>query len=165
METIVINRGTEKLHRIDEVYRGRVRTLPLTESNIALEIKNADIIVGGILVPGGKTPVFISGEMLKTMKKGAVIVDVSIDQGGCVETARPTHHDDPVYEVDGIIHYMVANMPGAYPSTSTLALTNATLPFVKLLAEKGIDRAISEDSALSSSLNVFRGEVIHPALK
>ena len=110
-----------------------------------------------MLVPGGRTPVLITRAMLGTMKRGSVIVDVSVDQGGCVGTSHPTTHDDPVFEVDGIIHYCVANMPGAYPRTSTLALTNATLPYVKMLAHKGIERAISENSEIRSSLNTYRG--------
>ena len=102
--------------------------------------------------------------MLKIMKKGAVIIDVSVDQGGCVETSMPTTHDNPVYEVDGIIHYCVANMPGAYPRTSTLALTNATLPYVKLLANKGIEKAIREDSEIKAALNTYKGEITNKAL-
>lgn len=117
-----------------------------------------------MLVPVGRTPILITREVLKTMKKGAVIIDVSIDQGGCVETSMPTTHDNPVYEVDGIIHYCVANMPGAYPRTSTLALTNATLPYVKLLANKGIEKAIREDSEIKTALNTYKGEITNKAL-
>ncbi|MEE9524083.1 MAG: alanine dehydrogenase [Thermodesulfovibrionales bacterium] len=164
METVVLNRGSEKLRKIDEMFMGRVETLPLTSAHIEEEIKKADIVVGALLVPGGKTPVLIKKEMLRTMKEGAVIVDVSVDQGGCVETSRPTTHDDPIYIVDGIIHYAVANMPGAYPRTSTLALTNATLPYIRSLANKGIDRAINEDPALKSALNIYKGKIVHKAL-
>jgi alanine dehydrogenase len=102
--------------------------------------------------------------MLTTMKKGSVILDVSVDQGGCIETSKPTTHDDPVYEVDGIIHYCVANMPGAYPRTSTLALTNATLPYVKIIAEKGIRKAVHEDPIIRSALNTYHGKVVNKAL-
>ncbi|HEY6010727.1 MAG TPA: alanine dehydrogenase, partial [Nitrospirota bacterium] len=133
METVVINKDTAGLQRIDELFKGRVRTLPMTVHALEEEIKNADILIGAVLVPGGRTPVLITREMLGMMKKGSVIVDVSVDQGGCVETSHPTTHDDPVYVVDGIVHYCVSNMPGAYPRTSTIALTNATLPYVKLL--------------------------------
>lgn len=164
METVVMNKGMEKLRRLDEQFIGRVKTLPLTMQNIAEEIKGADIVIGAVLVPGGKTPVLITRDMLKTMKKGAVIIDVSVDQGGCVETSRPTTHDDPVYEIDGIIHYCVANMPGAYPRTSTLALTNATLPYIKLLAKLGIERAINEDASIKSAVNTYKGEVVNRAL-
>jgi alanine dehydrogenase len=117
-----------------------------------------------VLVPGGRTPILITRDMLRTVKRGSVIVDVSVDQGGCVETSRPTTHDDPVFEVDGILHYCVANMPGAYPRTSTLALTNATLPYVKLLANKGIDKAIAESAEIRSSLNTYQGKITNKTL-
>ncbi|MGE5172343.1 MAG: alanine dehydrogenase, partial [Betaproteobacteria bacterium] len=121
-------------------------------------------IVGAVLVPGGRTPILITREMLGTMKKGSVIVDVSVDQGGCIETSRPTTHDDPVFVVDGIVHYCVANMPGAYPRTSTIALTNATLPYVKLLTSKGIEKAIAEESVIRSALNTYQGEITNKVL-
>jgi len=164
MQTIVMNKGTERLRKIDEMFMGRVETLPVTAQTIAEEIKDADIIVGAVLVPGGRTPILITRQMLMTMKKGSVIVDVSVDQGGCIETSKPTTHDDPVFEVDGIIHYCVANMPGAYPRTSTLALTNATLPYVKIIAEKGIGRAVQEDPIIRSALNTYHGEIVNKAL-
>lgn len=164
METVVINRGIERLRWLDEVYRGSIKTLPLEAYIISEEIRSADIVIGAVLVPGGKTPLLITRAMLGTMRRGSVIVDVSIDQGGCVETARPTTHNDPVYEVDGVIHYMVANMPGAYPRTSTLALTNATLPYVKTLAHKGIERALREDAVIRSALNTLDGAIANKAL-
>ncbi|MBI5203658.1 MAG: alanine dehydrogenase [Nitrospirae bacterium] len=164
MDTVVINKGVEKLQRLDEMFMGRVKTLPLTSHNIAEEIKDADILVGAVLVPGGRTPILITRDMLKTMKRGAVVVDVSVDQGGCIETSKPTTHDNPVYEVDGIIHYGVANMPGAYPRTSTLALTNATLPYIKILADKGIEKAIREDTEIKTALNTYKGEITNKAL-
>ena len=164
MQTVVMNKGTERLRKIDEMFMGRVETLPVTAQTIAEEIKDADIIVGAVLVPGGRTPILITRQMLMTMKKGSVIVDVSVDQGGCIETSKPTTHDDPVFEVDGIIHYCVANMPGAYPRTSTLALTNATLPYVKIIAEKGIGRAVQEDPIIRSALNTYHGEIVNKAL-
>lgn len=164
METVVMNKGAERLQKIDELFLGRVETLPLTAQTIADEIKHTDIIVGAVLVPGGRTPVLITRPMLGTMKKGSVIIDVSVDQGGCVETSRPTTHDDPVFEIDGIIHYCVANMPGAYPRTSTLALTNATLPYIKILAEQGIKKAVQEDPAIGSALNTYQGKIMNTAL-
>jgi len=164
MDTIVMNKGVDRLQKLDEEFMGRIKTLSLTSHNIAEEIKDADMIIGAILVPGGRTPVFITRDILKTMKKGAVIIDVSVDQGGCVETSRPTTHDNPVYEVDGIIHYCVANMPGAYPRTSALALTNVTLPYIKTIAEKGIEKVIREDSIIKSSLNTYKGYVVHKTL-
>ena len=165
METVVLNKGEDRLRRIDEIFLGRVETVNLTRQAVAEEIRHADIVIGAILVPGGRTPVFITREMLKTMRKGSVIVDVSVDQGGCFETTRPTTHDDPVYEVDGIVHYCVANMPGAFPRTSTQALTNATLPYVKLLAGTGIEKAIQDSSEIQSALNTYQGKIMNKALE
>ncbi len=164
MDTVVINKGVERLRKIDEIFMGRVKTLPLTGCDIAGELKEADIVIGAVLVPGGRAPVLISRGMLGIMKKGAVIIDVSVDQGGCVETSRPTTHDNPVYVVDGVIHYAVANMPGAYPRTSTLALTNVTLPYIKTMANRGIEMAIREDPSIKSALNTYSGEVVHKTL-
>jgi alanine dehydrogenase len=128
------------------------------------EIVDADIIIGAVLVPGGRTPVLITRRMLATMKRGSVIVDVAVDQGGCVETTRPTTHDDPVFVVDGIVHYCVANMPGAYPRTSTLALTNATLPYIRIIAEIGIEKAVQTDPVIKSALNTYQGKIANKAL-
>jgi alanine dehydrogenase len=164
METIVINKSIERLERLNEVFIGKIRTLPLSFHNVREEIRDADIVIGAILIPGGKTPMLITRDMLGMMKKGAVIVDVSVDQGGCAETSRPTTHDDPVYEVDGILHYMVDNMPGAYPRTSTLGLTNATLPYIKAIASRGIEKAINEDNVIKSALNTYKSEIAHKEL-
>lgn len=163
METVVLNRGVERLQRLDELYRGCITTLPLDPSVIAEEIRSADIVIGAVLIPGGLTPLLITRPQLAVMQRGAVIVDVSVDQGGCVETTKPTTHDNPAYEVDGIIHYTVANMPGAYPRTSTLALTNATLPYVKLLAQRGVERAL-DDVTVRSALNTYDGQIANKAL-
>ena len=164
METVVMNKGTERLQKIDEMFMGRVETMPVTAHTVSEEIRDADIIVGAVLVPGGRTPVLITRQMLGSLKKGSVIVDVSVDQGGCTETSRPTTHDDPVFEVAGIIHYCVANMPGAYPRTSTLALTNATLPYIRIIAEKGIKKAIQEEAIIRSALNTYHGKIVNKAL-
>lgn len=164
METVTINKHESGLRRTDELFKGRVRTVLLSNHAVQKEIVDADIVIGAVLVPGGRTPVLITREMLGTMKKGSVIVDVSVDQGGCVETSRPTSHDDPVFEVDGIVHYCVSNMPGAYPRTSTLALTNATLPYIQTIAEKGIENAVREDPAIRSALNTYQGRIVNKAL-
>lgn len=164
MDSFVLNRGMERLREIDELFCGRVKTLSLSTQNIERTLADVDIVVGALLVPGGRTPLVIKKEMLQLMKKGSVIVDVSIDQGGCAETSRPTSHDEPVYEVDGIIHYAVANMPGAYPRTSTLALTTATLPYVSLLADMGIRKAIATSPGMESAVNLFLGHVVHKSL-
>lgn len=164
METVVLNRGMERLTKIDEIFMGMVRALPLTAHSVAEELKDADIVIGAVLVPGAKPPLLITRHMLREMRKGSVIVDVSIDQGGCAETSRPTTHDNPVYEVDGILHYTVANMPGAYPRTSTLALTNATLPYITAIASLGIRSSVRNDSSLKNALNTYAGYVVHNAL-
>ncbi len=164
MEAVVINRDPAGLQRIDELFKGRVRTLPMTVHALEEEIVDTDIIIGAVLVPGGRTPILITRDMLGSMKKGSVIVDVSIDQGGCTETSRPTTHDDPVFIVDGIVHYCVANMPGAYPRTSTLALTNATLPYVRVIADSGIKKAVQDDPVIKSALNTYHGKIVNKAL-
>jgi len=143
---------------------GRVRTGLLTTANIKAELRAADVVIGAILVAGGRTPLLIAREMLAGMKQGAVIVDVSVDQGGCAATTRPTTHDDPTYLVDGIVHYAVANMPGAYPLTATLALTNATLPYIRLLADRGVARALAENRELATAVNIRDGKIVHPSL-
>jgi alanine dehydrogenase len=164
MQTVVVNKDIAQLRRIDRLFRGRAGTILLSPNAVEREIVDADMIIGAVLVPGGRTPVLITREMLRTMRRGSVIVDVSVDQGGCVETSKPTTHDDPVYEVEGIVHYCVANMPGAYPRTSTLALTNATLPYIRIIAEKGIEKAVREDAAIRTALNTQEGKIVHKAL-
>jgi len=164
MDTVVMDARMEKLQKIDEMFMGRIKTLPVSMHTIREEIKDADIVIGAVLLTGGKTPLLITKDMLRTMKKGSVIVDVSVDQGGCFETSRPTTHDNPIYEVEGVIHYTVANMPGAYPKTSTIALTNVTLPYIKILADKGIRNAVKEDAVLRSAVNTCQGRVVHKAL-
>ncbi len=162
-DTVVLNRGMERLQKIDDYFSGKVKTKILDKYNLEEELCKADVVIGAILVPGGRTPVLINKKLLKKMKKGAVIVDVSIDQGGCVEGAKPTTHENPVYIEDGIVHYMVSNMPGAYPKTSTIALTNATMPYIRQIAKLGIKEAI-KDKVLSTALNVFNGRVTNQNL-
>lgn len=164
METVVVDKSTERLQRIDELFLGRVKTVPVTAHAVREEVRDADIVIGAILVPGGRTPLLITREMLPTMRRGAVIIDVAVDQGGCVETSRPTTHDNPVYMVEGVLHYAVANMPGAYPRTSTFALTNSTLPYIRMLADCGVEGAVREDAPLRSALNTYQGEIMNEAL-
>lgn len=164
MQTTVLNRGAARLHAIDDLYRGEIATMPLTAANIEREIQSADMVVGAVLIPGARTPVMITRAMLKTMRPGSVIVDVSVDQGGCAETTEPRTHDDPVYVVDGVQHYTVANMPGAYPRTSTYALTNATLPWILTLANNGVDKALADFLPLRKSLNLRDGKIVNEAV-
>jgi alanine dehydrogenase len=160
----VLNRGMEKLREIERIYNGHVKTLTVTDEHIKTEVPQADIVIGAVLVTGARAPRLIPRDLVAKMQKGSVIVDVAVDQGGCVETTRPTTHSNPVYSVNGIIHYAVTNMPGAYPKTSTIALTNRTIPYIKTLARDGIEEALKKDEALKSALNIFRGDIFHKGL-
>ncbi|MBS3914935.1 MAG: alanine dehydrogenase [Bacteroidetes bacterium] len=150
-----------RLRQLDDIMPANVATEYSNEYNVRAAVKTADLVIGGVLIPGAKAPKLITRDMLPTMKKGAVIVDVAIDQGGCFETSKPTTHAEPTYVVDGVIHYCVANMPGAVPYTSTLALTNATLPYAIQLANKGWKKACSDNNELKLGLNVVDGKVVY----
>lgn len=160
----ILNRGEGRLLEIKNTYGEAVRTGSLNHETIASEIKEAEMVIGAVYSRGGRTPMLVTRRMLSIMKPGAVVVDVSIDQGGCFETSSPTTHSDPAYIVDGIVHYAVANMPGAYPRTSTMALSEATLPYITMLAEMGVEGAAASDGPLGSALNVYEGRIIHPGL-
>lgn len=153
-----------RMRYLDEILPDNVTTLISNQMSIEECVRRADIVIGAVYISGARTPRLVTREMVKVMKPGSVIVDVAIDQGGCVETSRPTTHTDPVYTVDGIIHYCVANMPGAFARTSTFALTNVTLPYAMRLANSGWRRAILENLELSLGLNVALGHVTHPAV-
>ena len=140
-----------------------VTTMYSNEYNIRRLIKNHDLIVGAVLIPGAKAPNLISRDMLKLMRPGTVLVDVAVDQGGCIETCKPTTHEDPTFIVDGILHYCVANMPGAVPYTSTIALTNATLPYAIQLADKGWEQACKDNQPLALGLNIVKGDIVYKA--
>ena len=142
----------------------QVKTLYSSAANIESEIRDADVVIGSVLIPGALTPHLVTKDMLKLMKKGALLVDVAIDQGGCFESSHPTTHSEPTYEFEGIVHYAVANIPGAVPMTSTLALTNATLPYAIKLADKGWKQACKEDSALLQGVNIVGGKIVFPAV-
>ena len=153
----VMGRNSSRLAALEKTFSGKIGTRLSGRENITAEISRADLVIGAVLVPGAAAPKLITRDMLALMQRGSVLVDVSIDQGGCIETARPTTHSEPVYEVDGIIHYCVANMPGAVPRTSTFALTNATLPFAHAIAAKGFQKAIREDRSLRRGVNTYMG--------
>jgi alanine dehydrogenase len=162
-EVSVLDRSLPRLRELDELFGGRVRTRFSTIEAIEQEVFAADVVIGAVLVPGASAPKLVTREMLKSMRQGSVIVDVAIDQGGCFETSRATTHDDPTYVVDGIIHYCVANMPGAVPLTSSQALNNATLPFGLALANHGF-AAVTQDPHLRAGLNVHRGHITNKAV-
>jgi alanine dehydrogenase len=163
-QVTVLDRSIDRMRYLDEILSGRVSLVMSSTLQIEASIAEADVVIGAVLVPGARAPKLVTREMLGLMKKGAVIVDVAIDQGGCVETAKPTTHSNPVYEVDGITHYCVANMPGGVPITSTKALTNATLPYVESIAERGLVRAVSHDPALARGVNVLDGRITYEAV-
>ena len=163
-EVYITDISLPRLRQLDAELPANVHTLYSTEHNIRKELKDVDIVVGSVLVPGDKAPHLITRDMLKEMEPGTVLVDVAIDQGGCLETSHPTTHSDPVYEVDGIVHYAVANIPGAVPNTSTAALTNATLKYALALADKGWKKACREDAALYKGLNVVEGKITFKAV-
>ncbi len=150
-----------RLRQLDDIMPANVDTVFSNEYNIREAIQKADLIIGAVLIPGAKAPNLITRDMLKTIRDGAVMVDVAVDQGGCFETTKPTTHADPIYVVDGVIHYSVANMPGAVPYTSTLALTNATLPYALQLADKGWKKACADNNDLKLGLNVIDGKVVY----
>jgi alanine dehydrogenase len=158
-QVVVMDRSVDALRRIDRQLGARVTTVYSNRDNIEREVLRADLVIGAVLIPGAAAPRLVTRAMVARMKKGSVIVDVSIDQGGCVETARPTTHAEPTYVVDGVVHYCVANMPGGVPRTSTYALNHATLPFVAALADKGWKQALRDDPHLRAGLNVCAGQV------
>jgi alanine dehydrogenase len=161
---VILDLDLERLRYLSDVMPANVQLLHSNRFAILEQIIDADLVVGGVLVPGAKAPKLIRREDLKTMQPGSVIVDVAVDQGGCVETIHPTTHENPTYVVDGVIHYGVANMPGAVPRTSTFALTNATLPYALQLANKGWKKALKENPALLKGLNMVGGKVTYPAV-
>lgn len=153
-----------RLTYLADVMPKNVKTLMSSEYNIRQELKRADLVIGSVLIPGAKAPKLVTRDMLKDMEPGTVMVDVAIDQGGCFETSHPTTHEDPVYYVDGILHYCVANIPGAVPYTSTLALTNATLPYALQLADKGWEKACRDNKELKKGLNIIGGKVVYKSV-
>ena len=163
-DVIIADVSLDCLRHLDTIMPANVHTLHASEAQIRQELPNVDLVIGSVLIPGAATPHLITCDMLKLMQKGSVLVDVAIDQGGCFETSHPTTHSDPVYELDGIIHYCVANIPGAVPHTSTLALTNATLPYALALADKGWQKACHDDPALAKGLNVVDGKITFKAV-
>lgn len=161
---IIIDRDLNRLRYLSEVLHGSLTTLASNTLNIAEAVRIADVLIGGVLVAGAAAPKLVTREMVSTMQPGSVVVDVSVDQGGCIETTRPTSHSAPVFFVDDVLHYCVTNMPGAVPRTSTYALSAATLPYTLALANKGFDPAVRDDPALALGVNTYKGNVTYPAV-
>jgi alanine dehydrogenase len=160
----ILERSIDRMRHLDEILSGRVSLVMSSTLQVEESIVEADVVIGAVLIPGAIAPKLITREMVSAMKEGAVLCDVAIDQGGCAETSRPTTHSDPVYVVDGVTHYCVANMPGAVPVTSTKALTNVTLPFVEEIADYGLAQAVSRDPALARGVNVLDGKITYEAV-
>ena len=163
-QVTILERSIDRMRHLDEILSGRVSLVMSSSLQVEESIVDADLVIGAVLIPGARAPKLVTREMLGAMKPGAVVVDVAIDQGGCIETAHATTHSDPVYEVDGIVHYCVANMPGGVPVTSTHALTNATLPYVEAIAEHGLAEAVARDRALGRGVNVLDGKITYRAV-
>ena len=160
----ILERSLDRMRHLEEVLSGRVSLVMSSSLQIEESVREADVVIGAVLIPGALAPKLITREMVRGMKEGAVLADVAIDQGGCAETSRPTTHSEPVYTVEGVTHYCVANMPGAVPITSTKALTNATLPYVEAIAEHGLAEAVARDRALARGVNVLDGKVTYEAV-
>ncbi len=163
-EVTILERSIDRMRHLEEILSGRVTLLMSSQLEIASAVEGADLVIGAVLIPGALAPKLVTREMITGMNDGAVVVDVAIDQGGCFETSRPTTHSDPVFVVDGVIHYCVANMPGGVPVTSTKALTNATLPYVEAIAGHGLRGAVDADPALAKGVNVLGGKVTYQAV-
>jgi alanine dehydrogenase len=160
----ILERSVDRMRHLEEILSGRVSLVMSSSLQIEESVAEADVVIGAVLIPGALAPKLITRAMLEEVKDGAVLVDVAIDQGGCAETSRPTTHSDPVYVVEGVTHYCVANMPGAVPITSTKALTNVTLPYVEAIAEHGLREAVARDAALARGVNVLEGKVTYEAV-
>jgi alanine dehydrogenase len=163
-QVVVLDKSVERLHRLDDQFGTRITTVYSTLDTIEEYVLNADLVIGAVLIPGASAPRLVTRKMLSKMRKGSAIVDISIDQGGCFETSRPTTNQDPTYVIDDIVHYCVTNMPGSVPRTSTFALNNATLPFVLALANLGYQKALQQDVHLLNGLNVYRGSLTYEAV-
>ncbi|XXF75083.1 alanine dehydrogenase [Myxococcaceae bacterium GXIMD 01537] len=163
-EVTILDVNLERLTYLDDVFLGRVATLASDSESISRSVREADLVVGAVLIPGGKAPKLVSEALIREMTPGAVVVDVAVDQGGCIETCRPTTHDNPTYMVHDVVHYCVANMPGAVPQTSTFALTNTTRPYALKIAAMGLAEAVKSDRALARAMNTFNGHVTYEAV-
>src|SRR5438270_1708551 len=160
----IIDRNLNRLRELDDIYFNSIRTLASNTYTIREAVKAADLLIGAVLIPGAAAPKLVRRDMISQMRRGSVVVDVAIDQGGCFETSHPTTHTDPIYFVDNVLHYCVSNMPAAVPHTSTFALTNATFPYLQELANKGLEKACAANAGLAAGVNTYRGEVTYAAV-
>ena len=160
-DVVILDKNINKLRDVDRIHQGKILTLASSRLAVEEVVISADLVIGAVLVPGARAPEVVTEDIVKEMKPGSVVVDISIDQGGCIETSRMTTHSDPTYVVHDVVHYCVGNMPGAVPHTSTYALTNATLPYVMTLAELGVDEAVREDPGLARGVNTYRGSLVY----
>jgi alanine dehydrogenase len=160
----IIDRNLDRLRQLDDIYSNKVVTLASNTHTIRDAVRNADLVVGAVLIPGASAPKLVRREMLKAMKMGAVMVDVAIDQGGCFETSHATTHTDPIYFVDDVLHYCVSNMPAAVPHTSTFALTNATFPYLAELCSRGLESACEQNPAICQGVNTYAGYITYPGV-
>ena len=163
-EVNLLDRDIDRLRHVDQIQMGRVTTLASNRGNVERVVADADLVIGAVLVPGGRAPVVVTEAMVRTMKAGAVVVDIAVDQGGCIETTHETTHEDPVYIAHDVVHYAVGNIPGAVPNTSTYALTNVTLPYLSELAGRGVAEAVTQDPALALGVNTMGGQVVNAAV-
>src|SRR5207302_2918346 len=162
-EVVLLDKNLDRLRWVDQIHKGRIMTLASNRGAVERAVADADLLIGAVLVPGGRAPTVVTESMVRSMRRGAVIVDVAVDQGGCIETTHETTHADPIYVVHEVIHYAVGNIPAAVPRTSTYALTNATLPYVLELATRGVRDAVETDAALAHGVNTCVGKVTNAA--
>jgi len=163
-EVIVVDKDLDRLRFIDQIHKGRITTLMSDRLTLEQRVREADVVIGSVLVPGARAPKLVTEDMIASMRTGAVVIDIAIDQGGCIQTSHMTTHSDPTYVMHGVVHYCVGNMPGAVPNTSTYALTNVTLPYAIAIASKGLEDAVRTDPALGLGVNVYAGEVTNPGV-
>jgi alanine dehydrogenase len=163
-EVLLLDRNLDRLRWVDQIHKGRIMTLASNRGAVERAVAEADLVVGAVLVAGGRAPTVVTEEMVRSMRPGSVIVDVAVDQGGCVATTHETTHSNPVYDVGGVLHYAVGNIPGAVPNTSTYAMTNATLPYVAAVANLGVRGAVAEDPALAAGVNTVGGVLTNRAV-
>jgi alanine dehydrogenase len=163
-DVTIIDKNLNRLRQLDDIFNGQVMTLASNLYTIADSVGNADLVIGAVLIPGASAPKLVRRSMISKMKKGAVVVDVAIDQGGCFETSKATTHTDPIYFVDDVLHYCVSNMPAAVPHTSTFGLTNATFPYLHMLADRGLEAAVEESQAVREGVNTYQGQIVYAAV-